>query len=88
MSLEPTSGEIGQTIQRLRTARGLTQEGLARAANLTVTTIGRVERGENFPETRTLALLAAALGSTVAELLGEMGEPIEPEPDQPKAAAG
>ncbi len=56
-------------IQRLRTQRGLTQEGLALICNLDRTYIGRLERMERSPSLGTLKKLADGLGMSLSELL-------------------
>jgi transcriptional regulator with XRE-family HTH domain len=63
--------ETGAMADRIRSARakaGLTQEGLARRAELTSAAISRIERGV-APRVRTLKRIAAALGVPAAELL-------------------
>lgn len=55
-----------QTIASLRLAAELSQEALARKAGLSLRTVQRAESGH--ASRGTLALLAGALGRTVAEL--------------------
>ena len=53
----------GQRLQHLRRQRGLSQEGLAAQAGLSLTTVARLERQMSAPcRGRTLARLARALG--------------------------
>jgi transcriptional regulator with XRE-family HTH domain len=62
---------LGENIARIRTARGLTQEELARASKVSVDTISRLERGAHATARRsTLAALALALGADPGRLLG------------------
>ena len=75
--------DLGNQIQRLRKARGMSQDDLARAAEASRNIIGRYERGESQPSAFA-ARLAAALDVTVGELLG-LEVPAE-RPD-PEAAA-
>jgi transcriptional regulator with XRE-family HTH domain len=64
--------EIGARVRAARKDAGLTQEGVARRSGLTLKHIGGVERGAvQDPHYSTLAALAHALGTTVAELVGE-----------------
>lgn len=62
---------IGGRIRRLREQRGWSQYDLAREANTTNVTVGRLERGENAPQWKTAAAVAEALGVTPEELLGD-----------------
>jgi len=52
----------------LRKRQGLTQEGLAEAADVSVDFISLIERGQRAPSFDTLERLADALGTTVADL--------------------
>lgn len=58
-------------VRRLRELRALSQRELAARAELSTTTINRIEGGECRPMPRTVRKLAAALGVTVEELLAE-----------------
>ncbi len=60
---------IGQRIRRFRQSAGLTQEALARAADIGRVTLVRLEKGEQTPRYRTLDAIAKALGMRVSELL-------------------
>jgi transcriptional regulator with XRE-family HTH domain len=63
---------IGDRMRAARKAAGLTQEGVARRSGLTLKHIGEVERGEvHDPHYSTLSAIAGALGTTVAQLVGE-----------------
>jgi len=56
---------FGENLARIRTARGFTQEELARASAVSVDTISRLERGAQATARRsTLAALSLALGIT------------------------
>lgn len=62
---------LGENLARTRTARGLTQDGLAQASGVSVDTISRLERGTHSTARRsTLQALAVALGSDPGRLLG------------------
>ncbi|MEK6372111.1 MAG: helix-turn-helix transcriptional regulator [Acidobacteriota bacterium] len=63
---------FGQTVRRLRTERGLTQERLAELADLNVSYIGFIERGENVPTLSIVLDLADALGIESAELIRDV----------------
>jgi len=60
---------VSERIRAARVQAGLTQEGLARAADLTVAAVSRIECGAGT-RVSTLERLAAALGVPAAELLG------------------
>jgi transcriptional regulator with XRE-family HTH domain len=62
---------FGDALRRLRNERGLSQERLAEAANVTADYIGFVERGENVPTLTVILKLAKALNVDAPDLLSE-----------------
>lgn len=72
----PEGQRFGDVLRRLRNERGLSQERLAEAANLTADYIGFVERGENVPTLTVMLKLAKALNIDAAELLAEFTLPM------------
>lgn len=60
---------VGANVRTLRTAKRLSQEGLADAAGLHRTYIGSVERGERNVSIDSLERIASALGVEPHELL-------------------
>lgn len=66
--------EIGARIKEMRKARNITQVQLAQMAGISQSSISAIEKLTNTPTTGTLKLIAAALGCTVGELLGEKKE--------------
>jgi transcriptional regulator with XRE-family HTH domain len=54
-------------LKRLRLGAGLTQQGLALVAELSVSTVARLEQGGR-PATATVSALAKALGVAVGQL--------------------
>jgi transcriptional regulator with XRE-family HTH domain len=52
---------FGQAVKLLRTGAGLSQRALAKAAGITLTFLGRLERGLQQPALATLLSIAAAL---------------------------
>lgn len=68
--------QIAQRLKDARTAAGITQEALAQSAGLSLPTIQRSEAGRHEPSVPTLRCLAAALGVSVADLIGD-GAPAE-----------
>ncbi len=59
---------LAQKVVIARKQKGITQEELALAANLTVRTIQRIESGETTPRPFTLKALATGLGLSFEEL--------------------
>ena len=62
---------IGERLKRQRTRRALTQEELAKGADLSTATVARIERNEIEPRMSTLRKLALALEVDPAELVGD-----------------
>lgn len=56
-------------LSRARIARGLTQQQLADASDVSTTTISDIEHGKAAPTMRTLRKLASALGCELTDLL-------------------
>jgi transcriptional regulator with XRE-family HTH domain len=68
---------MNANVHRLRELRALSQRELAARANLSVTTVNRIETGKRKPIPRTVRRLAEALGVTPQELLAEQPRLIE-----------
>ena len=60
---------LGERIRLSRQSAGLTQEELARAANIGRVTLVRLEKGEQSPRFKTLNAIAKALGMPARDLL-------------------
>jgi len=60
---------LGMTVKRLRQARGLTQEALAKKAGVHRVYIAQIEGQTKVPSVATLEKLAKALGVKVGRLL-------------------
>ena len=61
---------IGIRIKKLRTKAGLTQEGLARKADIPYTTLTKVESGViKNPSVQVIVKIADALGVTMENLV-------------------
>jgi transcriptional regulator with XRE-family HTH domain len=59
---------LGEAIRQLRAKRGISQEDLAHLAGVTTGTLSVIERGKSNPAWGTVTGIAAALGTTVAEV--------------------
>ena len=62
---------IGDNVKRARMRLAIRQDELARMANITPTTLSRIERNESEPHVSTIRRLAKALDVTPADLIGE-----------------
>ncbi len=61
---------IGSKIKKLRLKDGLTQEGLARKADIPYTTLTKVESGViKNPSVKVIAKIAEALGAAIEDLV-------------------
>jgi transcriptional regulator with XRE-family HTH domain len=67
-SSERPQPALGEAVRELRRKRGVTQEALARNAELTTATLSLIERGEANPTWDTLKKIAVALGVSIADL--------------------
>lgn len=56
---------IGARVREFRLRRGLSQEDLAGAVNVTASFIGQIERGEKIASLNTVSKLANALDTTM-----------------------
>lgn len=62
-------------LREVRRSRGMTQAELAQQAQVTTSYVGRLETGGAAPGIDLVARLAAALGTTVADLLPATAPP-------------
>ncbi len=62
---------LGDTIRRMRTARGLTLADLAKRSGVSVSMLSRIERGEKNPTVPLACRIAEALETTLSHLVGE-----------------
>lgn len=60
MDTEPDLQKMGAAIKQRRLELDMSQEALARAADLSLTVVGRLERGDTFPSYRTAHRIAVA----------------------------
>lgn len=66
--------KIGCKIRELRLAKGYSQEGIADAAGMGRTYMGRVERGEQNISIQNLIQIAFALDVEVSKLIPSLAE--------------
>jgi transcriptional regulator with XRE-family HTH domain len=76
---------IATQLRRLRLARGMTLDDLAKASGVSRAMISKIEREESSPTATLLARLAAPLGISLAELFstGEAQKPVLRRAEQP-----
>lgn len=60
---------FGQAVVALRSAQGVSQEGLALKAMVDRSYLGRLERGQNVPNLVGVVKIAAALGCSASALV-------------------
>lgn len=60
---------IGENIHKLRKERGLTQTELSHEADIILSQVARIERGETNPTISTLYVIAEALGVDLKDLV-------------------
>jgi transcriptional regulator with XRE-family HTH domain len=70
--VHPLQRRFGIVLRRRREAAGLSQEALAAEAGLHRNYVGLLERGQRMPSILIVQQLAKALGTTMADLLGEV----------------
>jgi len=64
-----TALTLGRVIRRLRTERGISQEGLAAISGIDRTFMGEIERGEANPSFDVLQRIASGLTVRLSELI-------------------
>jgi transcriptional regulator with XRE-family HTH domain len=64
-----TARQLGMALKRLREAKGLSQDALAKKARITREYVNKLEAGKYDPTVGVLKRLAKALGVPPAELL-------------------
>ena len=67
-----TAAAFGVVVRERRRALGLTQEGLAERAGLSVIHVARIERAERVPTIHAVVLLGRGLGTTSTELVRDL----------------
>ncbi|CAA9558103.1 MAG: Transcriptional regulator SCO1200, Xre-family with cupin domain [uncultured Thermomicrobiales bacterium] len=69
--------DVGPKLRRLRQARGMTLDDLAGTSGISIPHLSRLESGARQPSLPALLNVAAGLGVSVSELLGE-ASPVQP----------
>jgi transcriptional regulator with XRE-family HTH domain len=72
---------FGENVRQARLERGMSQADLAREAELAVTDVGRIERGQREVRLTTWMRLAHALGAGPDELLHGLSLPVDADAD-------
>lgn len=70
--------QFGRRLRDLRSAQGMTQEGLAERADMDVTYLSDLERGKWNPSLAMIVDLGRALRVHPSELLSELKVPTKP----------
>lgn len=70
---EEVLGALGAAIRGLRKSQNISQEALADMAGIDRSHMGKIERGERNVTILNVRRVAAALGSSMAELFNEAG---------------
>lgn len=78
--------ELGDEIKARRARQGWTLEGLAERTGVSRAMLSEIERGTKNPTIRVVSQIAAGLGTTVAELIGEVAPTTPPTPQIVRAA--
>ena len=77
--------ELGRQLQTARKAAGFTQQDLCQKAGLSYSTLAKIERGAiRAPSIFTIQSIAHALGTTLNDLLGEVGSSTAKPAEKPK----
>lgn len=73
MALVPDPDPVlGATVRALRESKGRSQEAVARAADMSLSSFGRIERAEADPTWSSVIKIADALGVTLVEFVREI----------------
>lgn len=67
--MEDWRRHLGETVRRLRLAKGMTQEAVATDAGIDLTYLGGIERGRRNPSVDVLLRVGKVLGVKVTDLV-------------------
>ena len=73
MAEEKLAGRFGELVRKLRQEQGYSQEEFSFRVGLHQTYVSSVERGERNVTIQTADRIAKALGTTLADLFGQLG---------------
>jgi transcriptional regulator with XRE-family HTH domain/quercetin dioxygenase-like cupin family protein len=65
---------IGERLRQARVQRGMTVRGLARLVDVSASLISQIETGKSSPSVSTLYAITAAMGISIEDVFGEVGE--------------
>jgi transcriptional regulator with XRE-family HTH domain len=71
-SLAEPDPQLAQALRRLRAEKDLSQEAVARRADLSTGAYAKIERGETSPAWTTVRKIAGAYGLTISKLAAEV----------------
>jgi transcriptional regulator with XRE-family HTH domain len=74
-AVAPEAQTFGEAVRRFRTERGLTQEKLAQASDLTTNYVSDIERGRTMVSLNTILKLSFGLECAPADLLSDFTLP-------------
>ena len=74
MEITDSVVNIGEKIKKLRESKKLTQEALARKAEIASSSVYKLERGKHTPSIKTLSKIASALDTSINELMKSEAE--------------
>lgn len=83
MGVEPEVA-FGKVLRDLRKTRRLSQESLAHAAEIERNYVSLLERGKNSASIKIIFKLAAALETTVSDLMGRVEAKRKEKPGKPR----
>ena len=76
LNTEQSRKKFRERLKEWRLKRGMSQEELARTADVPTASVSHFETGHRFPNAETLRRLADALGVSADYLLGRVKDPI------------
>jgi len=79
-SLKPMTNDLGKMLKQRRVAIPVTLRELGAASGVSLSYLGRIERGDRFPSARTLLKIARPLGFSEGELF-TLANYLPPQPE-------
>ncbi|HEY9423182.1 MAG TPA: helix-turn-helix transcriptional regulator [Microterricola sp.] len=78
---------LGERIRGVRLGLGMSQEEIAQLADIHVTNLGKIERGQANPSLTTIVRVSGVLGTDPAELVRGLGLEDLPDTTRPLTVA-